>query len=64
MYSLLCLSSISQFIKFVKYDKNKNRYYIDTERNTICRLRNLYIVFFDWLKIKYIGKMKNLTEKY
>lgn len=64
MYSLLCLSSISQFIIFVKCAKNKNRYYIDTERNTICRLRNLYIVFFDWLKIKYIGKMKNLTEKY
>ena len=40
------LNPISQFVKFVKCTKIKNRYYIDLRRNTICRFKSLYIVFF------------------
>lgn len=44
---LLQLIPIPQFSKFVKCTKIENRYYIDLKRNTICRFKSLYIVFFD-----------------
>ena len=40
------MNPIAQFIKFVKCTKIENRYYIDLKRNTICRFKSLYIVFF------------------
>ena len=41
----------------------KNRYYIDLQMNAICRLNNLYIVFFVCMQLKNREKFKKYLEK-